>query len=802
MRPRIASDERTSFQEGGPFDVRIDSKADVAMVYGLGSDLEQRLSGWGAAGYRLHVMTGVSWGHYADYVRGDWDGVAHFDDAQTATGGFRLEHGINQGHDIYYMLPSQTYAQYLAEKLHRVIDSGALALHLEEPEYWVRAGYEDGFKREWQSYYGEVWQDPVSSPDARYRCEKLKQHLYTRALAYLFADIKRYARDKGIPDFKCYVPTHSLLNYAHWRIVSPESKLLQVPDCDGLIGQVWTGTSRTPNIYRGVAKERTFETGYCEYASCGAMVRGTKMALWQLADPIEDNPNYSWQDYRRCWECDVTASLLSPDNVRFEIAPWPSRVFTRSYPRENLDSKPLSDIVAQYTERLQRTGKPEQAEVTKGAIAEFSAFYREHKAEMRLETLGFANLATVSDDLRFGDILSGAFAFYRYLSTKPDQFQAAQWRDALSAFYHDPTDDREFIPPSYATELQVVFNALGDMAWPGEYQWIHGQTGVGIGISDTLMYQRGEPSPSDSDMSSFYGLAMPMIKNGVALSFAQLERITDDMDKQYLDGMRVLMLTYEGMKPPNSEVHAKLVGWVRQGNALVLFGIGDSYDHVREWWNADGASDATPQMHLTYALGIGQAPAEGQYKCGKGVVIIEPASPSVLAHQTNGADIVVSHVQAALEWLGLKWSATNALVFRRGPYIVAGGIDETAQSGNVTLTGPYVDLFDHRLRVLDSPTIAPDTRWLLVDPTWYKAPACVIAAAGRVSEEVASKRRLTFRVEGMAQTICAVRVKLPASPTQTIVGEQLFASEWEPKSMTALLEFANHPSGVVIKVEW
>src|SRR5690348_11250455 len=210
MRVRDPLQERTSFQEGGPYDPRVDSKADVAMVYGLERNFEERMAGWGAAGYRLHVMTGVSWGGYADYVRGEWDGVPHFDDAQAAAGGFRLEHGISQGHDIYYMMPSMPYVRYLAQKLHRVVDAGALALHLEEPEFWVRAGYEPGFQREWLEFYGEPWQDPTSSPDARYRCEKLKQHLYTRALTYLFADIKRYAREHGNSDFRCYVPTHSL----------------------------------------------------------------------------------------------------------------------------------------------------------------------------------------------------------------------------------------------------------------------------------------------------------------------------------------------------------------------------------------------------------------------------------------------------------------------------------------------------------------------------------------------------------------------------------------------------------------
>ncbi len=96
-------------------------------------------------------MTGVAWGSYADYVRGEWDGRPHYEDAQTDASGFRLEHGISQGHDIYYMMPSMAYTRYLAEKLRRVVEAGALAIHLEEPEFWIRAGYGLGFQREWES---------------------------------------------------------------------------------------------------------------------------------------------------------------------------------------------------------------------------------------------------------------------------------------------------------------------------------------------------------------------------------------------------------------------------------------------------------------------------------------------------------------------------------------------------------------------------------------------------------------------------------------------------------------------------
>ena len=801
MRKRNPLDERTSFQEHGPYDPIIDSKADIAMVYGLDRDFESRMAGWGSAGYRLHVMTGVSWGDYADYVRGEWDGVQHFDDAQTAAGNFRLEHGIAQGHDIYYMMPSMSYVMYLAEKLHRVVDAGALALHLEEPEFWVRAGYEAGFQREWEEFYGEPWQDPASSPDARYRCEKLKQYLYSRALSYLFKDIKQYARAKGNHDFKCYVPTHSLINYAHWRIVSPESQLLQIADCDGIIGQVWTGTSRTPNVYRGVLKQRTFEAGYCEYASCGAMVRDSNRRLWQLADPIEDNPNYCWEDYRRCWESDVTASLLSPDNVRFEIMPWPARVFERAYPKENLDSKPLSVTLDAYLARLEREGRNDLAVDTRLAMAEFARFYHEHRGAIAGETLGFARQADTADELRFGDILAGAFSFYKYLAAKTDQAEAVRLRDAVSAFYHDPTDEREYIPASYAAELQVVFNALADMEWPGEYEWLHGQTGVGIAISDTLMYQRGEPDPSDPDLSSFYGLTMPLIKHGTALAFVHLERLQQVSDR-YLSGIRTLILTYEGMKPSSPDYHATLAEWVRRGNGLIIFGNGDAYNGVREWWNQNDMAYAAPQDHLTELLGIGRHPQSGAYACGAGYVLINEASPAALAHRVDGAGMVLDAVKQMCSRLALSWTETHTLAFRRGPYVIAAGMDESIDAPPTILPGCYVDLYDARLAVVDRPVISAGSCHLYYDLARCPQQSWVIAAAGLVTEESASANNLSFKVSGMNQSICAVRVAVPTQPRIASTEVQPCLVTWDEMTHTALLEFANNPHGVAIRLEW
>lgn len=328
-----------------------------------------------------------------------------------------------------------------------MVAAGAHAIHLEEPEFWVRGGYGKGFEQEWVAFYGEPWQNPVSSPDVRYWASKLQQHLYTRALTTLCHDLKAYAREKSNRDFRCYVPTHSLLNYADWRIVSPESRLMEIEDCDGMIAQVWRGTAGTPNYYRGILAERTFETAFCEYGSAAAIVRGSSKRIWFLADPIEDNPNCAWDDYRRNWECTVTASLFFPEVSRFEVVPWPRRVYTATYLKaRDLRDQPLRSVVEGYITRLSTGTVPKARENILEAVDQLEHFVRT-QAGKPLETLGFGAMPPHPDEvLRFGDLLAYAFPFYQRLNAALDPETAERLRDALSDFYHDPTEEREGIP--------------------------------------------------------------------------------------------------------------------------------------------------------------------------------------------------------------------------------------------------------------------------------------------------------------------------------------------------------------------
>ena len=212
---------KTTFQTNASWKPVTDIRADAVMVYGTGpakgagGNVEDRLSRWKEKGYRTDFMTGIAWGGYQDYFLGRWDGQPHWEDGQVDSQGDTIWHGKN----VPYIVPSRKYLEYFKEtQIKRIIDAGVDAIYLEEPEFWARAGYSDTFKKEWENFYGTPWMPQDSSPEATYLSNKLKYHLYYRALEDVFTFAKEYGLSKG-REIKCYVPTHSLVNYSMWEIV-------------------------------------------------------------------------------------------------------------------------------------------------------------------------------------------------------------------------------------------------------------------------------------------------------------------------------------------------------------------------------------------------------------------------------------------------------------------------------------------------------------------------------------------------------------------------------------------------------
>lgn len=687
---RDVNQERLSFQTGGPWSPRVDLNADVALVYGIGNNLPSRIEDWKSHGYRIHVMTGVAWGDYQDYVHGQWNGIKHEDEEQMLKNGSPKAHG----RDVFYMSPGEDYGKYLSQGVKRALDAGALAVCLEEPEFWVESGWEPNFKKQWQAYYHEDWQPLDSSPDAQYRASKLKYMLYRRALSQVFDFVHQYAKEHN-REIPCYVATHSLINYADWRIVSPESSLIQV-GCDGYIAQVWTGTARTPNEYDGRLKERTFDSAFLEYGAMQNLVRASGRRVWYLNDPVEDNPRHTWTDYRTNWESTLTASLLQPEVWRYEIMPWPQRIF-------------------------------------------------------------------------YGRHASG---------TQPGR--------------------REPIPPEYETELQAVISAMGDMNQPPEAtRWeFCGTQGTGVLVSDTLMFQRGGPQASDEHLGNFFGLALPLLKRGLPVEPVQIENATAP---GFLDRYKLLLLTYEGQKPPNEKFHEALAQWVKNGGALVVVDDDkDPFNSVRDWWNQGESSFKTPREHLFKLLGL-SPDAQGLNRVGSGVVLYESASPAALTYQPDGSDRIRSLAKQAAEAVKLTWKQSPALVLRRGPYLIASGLEDSgADLPPVTLRGRMISLFDPALSVIKEFVVTPGQRALLVDlDSIPKGHEGVIAAACRVRGHSVTADSIKFHADGIAQSPAVVCVAMNAPPKSVeLAGKALEPANYDFADGILRIRFTNTAEGV------
>jgi hypothetical protein len=713
------SDERTSFQEQRPYHPSIDLRTDVVMVYGIDEGMPQRVQEWKAAGCVVHLMTGVAWGRYQDYLDGAFDGRAHWDEAQTGRDGEPIWHGGDSRMRIPYMVPTLAYTEYLVARIKPAVDAGVDAIHLEEPEFWDAAGFSGAFKREWEIYYRQPWQSPDESPGAHYKSGKLKQYLYTRCLDRLCSALKDYALTCHGRTLRVFVPTHSLINYTQWRIISPQSRLLDVPTCDGYVAQVWTGTARTPNVYEGRRKERTFETAFLEYGIMQELVRGTDRRVWFLHDPVEDNPHDTWENYRRNYQCTLVASLLHPAVWRYEVTPWPHRVFGGRYRRE-------------------------------------------------------------------------------------------------------ATGTAEGIPPAYATELLVAMNSLRDMR-QDDVAWEHDGPRLGLLLADSAMFQRGIPAGERGDgqydgtqpwaarsvevlddlaWSAFFGLALPLLKDGQPIRPVHLDNVR--RFPGYLDDYDVLLLSYELMKPDSPDLHYALARWVRGGGGLVYVGDGsDPYHRVDEWWNRGRSAHPTPAEHLFAALEVDPAATQAQ-AVGKGVVRVVRHHPSQFARTARAAEELRTIVRDVARGLGHTWTSRNRLVLSRGPYLIGHVLDEGTSPDPWQVRGRFIDLLDSTLRLVETRAVAPGEHvWLRAIDADPAAVPRILASAARVRNQDSTEGRFSFTSECPLGVRVRTALRVATKPTRVrIDGQAVDRYEFDERVGVLWLQHDGKPSGTVVQIDY
>lgn len=700
------NDVKTTFQSSREWRPTIDNRADAVMVYGVGGNpsdrtrsrsFEERVRSWREKGYTVHFMTGIAWGEYQDYFTGKWDGKPHLDEGQVTAQGDTIWHG----HMVPYIVPSMNFIKYLNERhVKRVIDAGVDAIFMEEPEFWARSGYSDAFKREWKEYYGFDWRPQHESPENTYLSNKLKYHLYYRALNEVFTFAKEYGRSKGM-DVKCYVPTHSLVNYSQWQIVSPEASLASLPCVDGYIAQVWTGTSREPNYYNGKPRERVFETAFLEYGSMQSMTAPTGRKMFFLTDPIEDRAK-DWDDYRRNYQATFVAQLLYPGVADYEVMPWPERIYEGLY------------------------------------------------------SVGVGSR------------------------------------------------EKTRIPRFYSTQMQVMINSLNKM--PLSDSKVSGSHGIGVLMSNSLMFQRfpNHDGYDDPQLANFYGQALPLIKRGVPVETVHIENLGYPAT---LSDIKVLLMSYSNMKPLDPESHKHLAEWVKKGGVILFSGSDkDPFQNVREWWNQNGNSFTAPSQHLFSLMGMPANAPEGEYRFGKGTVVVRRSDPKDYILNDRGDLKFVDEVSRLYSKSKAgKLEMKNSFELVRGAYRILAVVDESVSETPLTVDGTFIDMFDPNLPVLARKTVNPGEQALLFDVDKIGSrEAQVIVSASRESDEVRGDRSYSYLTKSPIETTNVSRVWLPSAPVSVKIdgNEVCDPSLWDKKSNTYLIKFENSPEGRRVEFAW
>lgn len=685
MSGELRNEERTGFKTNKPYSPEIDIQTDFVMIYGLSDDMTMRANSWKQRGYAIHLTENLSWGDFRDYLDGKYDSAKHWDEVQTGEDGRYILRKINSP----MMVPTLPFVKYMTERLKTAVDSGIFDIHLEEAEFSAEAGYSPAFKREWEMFYLKPWQPPHLSADAQYKASKLKSFLLTRAVSYIGTELKYYAKTKFKKDLKFYLSAHSLMNYASINTICPESSVIAGTVASGSVAQIWTGTSRIPNMYNGKTEERTFLTSFLEYGYMEEIARNSNKKMWFMHDPVEDTVSYGWDDYRYNYTRTLIASLYHSDIRDYEVCPWVDRVINGSYPRNTVyEAKP--------------------------------------------------------------------------------------------------------IPPRYKTTLLTIVNMLGNMSC--DARWETPDTHMGILISDTALYQRLYPrddpygnayADAINGFSGFYGLALPFLERGIPLHPIPLENITRCAD--YLKKYKVLLLSYEFMKPQSPAVHYVLSDWVKNGGILVYVGDGsDSFHKVEEWWNTGTCKYETPADHLVEIFGLtskiktlkkksrqtSRILLDGMYSVGKGYFAFYDTNPSNCAREAEYAHFLRKLVYVACEKSGKAIATSKSLIMNRGPYkIVAVMADENKE--NVPLNGHFVNMLSHNLETETFIVAEPGSIHLLydIDTVGGNTPEA-IAVTGRLENESKDENRYSATVHSPDNIHCVFRLYCPFEAKLEIDGKE------------------------------
>jgi hypothetical protein len=284
--------------------------------------LARIMESWREKGYVVQRMFFADSDAGSIYTGGKFDGQEHPQDVE-----------INQQGEVLrcagtrpYMVPTRGWIDFLKEQVRISIEAGAQAIYPEEPLAHIGTGYEESFRQLFEQEYEIPWRGGDESPDAYYKTHRLKNKLYVK----LEQELQSYTVAQSINagrEVEFFIPVHSMYSNLVSGLIAPLGTSLGIKGHQGYIGQVWTGPVRWCLDRTSDETMTIFDSAYLLYDYFVNLVKDSSKQMYLLGDPVEDDPNYSWDSYEQWYREGLTAKLLFPSIDTYEVMPWPSRVF-------------------------------------------------------------------------------------------------------------------------------------------------------------------------------------------------------------------------------------------------------------------------------------------------------------------------------------------------------------------------------------------------------------------------------------------------------------------------------------------
>ena len=417
------------------------------------------------------------------------------------------------------------------------------------------------------------------------------------------------------------------------------------------------------------------------------------------------------------------------------------------------------------------------------------------------------------------------------------------------------------VSPDYRSEQLNIHNAMMDISGKA-FSLTAGTPGITYLLGDTLTWQSPDrPAYGENAYDGFWGVAAPIVYDGIPLRTMAMELITKPED---LENVSVLIVSYDNQKPLYEELNIAIAEWVKQGGTLLYLGGPDEYLNIPEaWWNQDGkggSPTANLLAHLGVADSISVKPYEGgikalnwkggdtnaaakdfsngtlkvggdaftycyegsgfetllettdgqaigiTFEAGEGTVLMIGLSTTDYSDSAAAADLMRMLTAKATESTSVDYVKSDAFVVERGDYVAVYPF-----KGSYQLTGTYVNIFTPNLAVEINPVVTEGEAalYLRVKDTASLVVPTVAFAGGKVESINETESKTTIVLSAAENAIIPICITVPEGYTPRDVlavykkGDTLTEQIWDETTRTLTIRVFTTPKNpATVTVNW